>query len=114
MLAIALHAAAGATEDARWRLLLFDDENCAYCVRWDAEVGAVYPRTREGRLARLVRVPLAQGVPDDVRVERAVRFTPTFVLLDPRGRERGRITGYLDEEQFWGLLGVLLEREGLR
>jgi len=32
-----------------------------------------------------------------------VRFTPTFVVVD-NGREIGRITGYSNDDAFWGLL----------
>ena len=32
---------------------------------------------------------------------------PTFVLVD-KGREIGRITGYLNDDAFWGLLGSLV------
>lgn len=114
MLAFALHAvAAGADDDARWRLLLFDDEDCGYCARWEAEVGGTYGLTREGRVAPLSRSALADGVPDGVTLRAPVRYTPTFVLLDAAGNERGRITGYLGEDQFWGLLTVLIEREAI-
>jgi thioredoxin-related protein len=35
-----------------------------------------------------------------------VRYTPTFVVVD-HGHEVGRITGYIDDESFWGLLDAL-------
>jgi thioredoxin-related protein len=35
-----------------------------------------------------------------------VRFTPTFVMVD-NGREVGRITGYANDDTFWGLFGTL-------
>ena len=35
-----------------------------------------------------------------------VRFTPTFVVVD-QGREIGRITGYSNDNAFWGLLDAL-------
>jgi len=104
-------AAAGAQEEARWQLLLFDDADCGYCARWQEEVGRTYARTREGRIAPLARTALSDGIPANVSLREPVRYTPTFVLLDARGYERGRITGYLGEDQFWGLLAVLLERD---
>jgi thioredoxin-related protein len=38
-----------------------------------------------------------------------VRFTPTFLLVE-QGSEIGRITGYLDDAMFWGLLGGLIAK----
>ncbi|NGX99515.1 MAG: thioredoxin family protein, partial [Candidatus Afipia apatlaquensis] len=35
-----------------------------------------------------------------------VRFTPTFIVVD-NGREIGRITGYSNDNAFWGLLDAL-------
>jgi len=113
VLALALHAAAGAAGQGRWQLLLFDDEDCGYCARWQQEVGAIYDRTPEGRVVPLSRAALADGVPAGLVLRAPVRYTPTFVLLDASGHERGRITGYVGEDQFWGLLSVLIDREGI-
>ena len=38
-----------------------------------------------------------------------VRFTPTFLLVEG-DREIGRLTGYMNDAIFWGLLDGLLER----
>ena len=38
-----------------------------------------------------------------------VRYTPTFVVVD-NGREVGRITGYINDDAFWGLLGGFVAR----
>jgi thioredoxin-related protein len=38
-----------------------------------------------------------------------VRYTPTFVVVD-NGREIGRITGYVNDDAFWGLLAALATR----
>ncbi|MHC5021227.1 MAG: thioredoxin fold domain-containing protein [Planctomycetota bacterium] len=108
-LLLALAAFVSAAEPAL-RLMLFDDDECEICLRWSEEVGRVYGLTTEGRRAPLVRRALADGVPEGVSLRSPVRYTPTFVLLDAAGREQGRITGYMSEDQFWGLLGVLLER----
>jgi hypothetical protein len=109
VLGISLALASVAGEPAL-RLVLFDDEECEICLRWNEEVGRVYALTDEGRRAPLRRQALADGVPPGISLGAPVRYTPTFVLLDAAGRERGRITGYLGEDQFWGLLGALLER----
>ena len=89
-------------------LLMFERSGCPWCLRWDREVSATYPRTPEGALAPLRRVNLDQGQPTDVNLSLPVRFTPTFVLID-QGREVGRIIGYMDESTFWGLLTKLVQ-----
>ena len=38
-----------------------------------------------------------------------VRYTPTFVVVD-NGREIGRITGYINGDAFWGLLGTFVSK----
>ena len=44
----------------------------------------------------------------DVTLQRPVRYSPTFVLVD-QGREVGRMEGYTGEDFFWGLLERLLQ-----
>lgn len=97
-----------AIADAPLRLLMFDAEDCSYCARWRDEVGAVYARTQEGRRAPLEERLLVEGPPDGVKLREPVLYTPTFVLLDVRGQELGRITGYPGEAHFWGLLHSML------
>lgn len=88
-------------------LVMFERDGCAWCARWDREVGTIYARTPEGASAPLRRINLDRiSVPEE-GLKAPVRFTPTFVLLD-RGREIARITGYMGEDAFWGLLGKFL------
>jgi len=90
-------------------LVMFGERGCSWCARFEAEIGAIYPKTEEGRRAPLRRVDLDRGMPSEFAHLRPVTFTPTFVLLEA-GREVGRIQGYPGEMHFWGLLGMLLER----
>ena len=92
------------------RLLLFDAEDCPFCEQWRDEVGVVYAKTAEGKRAPLEHTPLEAGLPAGITLREPVRYTPTFVLLDRRGRELGRITGYPGEDHFWGLLEQLIRR----
>ena len=108
LLALPLFAAARPALAAPRELVMFDRPGCPWCLRWDREVGAIYPRTAEGRTAPLRRVDLAAAAAESWLAAPA-RFTPTFVLRDPAG-ERGRITGYAGDDAFWGLLGALLAR----
>ena len=82
---------------------MFEQAGCPYCAAWDREVGHVYAQTDEAKTLPLRRVDLFATRPADLRNIGGVRFTPTFVVMHC-GREFARITGYLGNEQFWGLL----------
>jgi hypothetical protein len=85
-------------------LIMFERAGCYWCARWNREVGPVYDKTPEGRKAPLRRVDLDKGQPTDLKLDPAVYFTPTFVVMD-KGREVARILGYSSDMMFWGLLG---------
>ena len=36
---------------AEHRLMMFEQQGCAYCIMWHNEIGPIYPTTREGRAA---------------------------------------------------------------
>ena len=55
------------------------------------------------------RVDLAKGAPPDLSAVGAVVFTPTFVLVD-KGKEIGRIEGYVDEAFFYAYLNGLIAK----
>lgn len=90
-------------------LVMFERAGCAWCQRWEAEIGPIYPKTAEGTRAPLRHVDLDGDVPSTDRFDPPVRFTPTFVLVE-NGREIGRITGYINDDAFWGLLAALLAK----
>lgn len=91
------------------QLVMFEQEGCEWCEVWDEQISAIYPKTSEGQRAPLRRVDLHSERPSDLKDIKAVRFTPTFVLVED-GREIGRIQGYPGEDFFWGLLAQLMER----
>lgn len=91
-------------------LVMFESAICEWCDAWNEEVGEIYDRTAEGKLAPLRRVPLHDSRPADLADLAPVRFTPTFVLVED-GAELGRIVGYPGESHFWGLLNEIIERE---
>ena len=90
-------------------LLMFEEQGCVWCRRWDAEVGVAYPKTPEGRRAPLRRVDIHGPKPADIALTAPVRATPTFVLVED-GREIGRITGYPGADFFWGMLEGLMAK----
>jgi thioredoxin-related protein len=109
VLAIGLIAAMPSSAKAA-ELLMFESAICEWCEAWNEEIGPIYPKTSEGRRAPLRRVDIYDERPADLRHIEGVRFTPTFVLIDDRGAEVGRINGYPGEDFFWGLLSELLAK----
>lgn len=97
---------------AEMTLLMAEEDGCMWCARWNSEISEIYPKTPEGKAAPLRRIDIHQSVPAEIALDRPLRFTPTFVLLDG-GRELGRIEGYPGEDFFWGLLGALLHDAGV-
>jgi thioredoxin-related protein len=87
-------------------LVMFERDGCAWCQRWNKEIGAIYDRTQEAQRLPLRRVNLDRQAAD-VTLKEPVRYSPTFVVVDG-GVEVGRITGYSNDDSFWGLLGALL------
>ena len=87
-------------------LVMFEQAGCVYCQRWEREVGSLYERTDEARALPLRRVDIRDQKMSGIALASPVRFTPTFVVAD-NGREIGRITGYSNDNAFWGLLDAL-------
>ena len=90
-------------------LVMFERDGCAWCQRWDREVGPVYDRTAEAKVLPLRRVNTDSQPAGGITLASPVRYTPTFVVVDD-GREIGRITGYINDDAFWGLLSALTTR----
>jgi protein-disulfide isomerase len=97
---------------AAWsaELVMFDDPACVYCKRWLAEVGPGYPHSEEGQRAPLRRVYIRDQAQAGIQLEKPVNATPTFVLVDERAREVGRITGYPGADYFYPLLDDMLRK----
>ncbi len=87
-------------------LVMFDQAGCVYCQRWERDVGSLYERTDEAKALPLRRVDIRNQAMSGITLASPVRFTPTFVVAD-NGREIGRITGYSNDNAFWGLLDAL-------
>jgi thioredoxin-related protein len=87
-------------------LVMFEQGGCVWCARWNREVAPVYDKTAEAKMLPLRRVDISQQSAAGVALAEPVRYTPTFVVVD-NGREIGRITGFINDESFWGLLDAL-------
>ena len=90
-------------------LVMFESESCEWCEAWHDQIGVVYSKTEEARIAPLRRVDVDDSVPEDLAHVRGIYYTPTFVLMED-GREVGRILGYPGEDFFWGLLSIELDK----
>lgn len=103
----ALAASAGTGHAAE--LLMFTRKHCPYCVLWERQVGPIYPRTDEARIAPLRRIDLDNPAVEAPSLSPGVTITPTFVLMQD-GREVARFSGYSDDLSFWSMLGTSLGR----
>ncbi len=90
-------------------LVMVEEPGCVWCAQWDRDLGAIYPKTPEGKFAPLQRVQIRDTRKDTLgfTLSRPVSFTPTFLLIK-EGVEVGRIEGYPGEDFFWGLLEQML------
>lgn len=95
---------AGAAE-----LIMLEQQYCPWCERWKAEIGPIYPKTTESKIAPLRMIDIHKPLPEDLKGLSKGRFTPTFVLMH-EGKEIGRMRGYTSEDFFWGLLGEMLKK----
>ena len=88
---------------------MFERDGCVWCARWNREIAPVYDRTEEAKVLPLRRINMDRDKEPGVLLASPVRFTPTFLIVDD-GHEIGRITGYMNDESFWGLLGKYATR----
>lgn len=90
-------------------LLMLEQVGCSWCIKWDKEIGSIYPKTVEAKIAPLRKVDINEPWPRDLGNISIDRFTPTFVVVD-NGKEIGRMRGYAGDEFFWTLLGEILNK----
>ena len=90
-------------------LIMFETKGCIWCKKWHEDVGSVYSRTEEGKIAPLRQIEMIEDFHDQLKLKALVTVSPTFVLVAERN-EVGRIIGYPGDEFFWFLLSELLEK----
>ena len=96
-------------ESSNLGLLMIDDTACPYCELWDEEIGYMYFKTQEGKLAPLIRHHYGEKLPQNIKLLSEPVVTPTFILLE-NNKERFRIEGYPGEEFFWSFLAEYILR----
>lgn len=92
-------------------LVMFEQDGCPWCAKWDNDVGPGYAKSDEGQVAPLVRRDIHDPIPPGMTLASPPQFTPTFVLMRD-GRELGRIQGYPGSDFFWAMLDGLLAKAG--
>jgi hypothetical protein len=90
-------------------LVMLHQPGCAWCLRFEAEIGAAYPKTPQAAVAPLRRVDITKTWPEDLRAVSPERFTPSFVLVH-EGREISRMRGYAGDQFFWFLLDEMIAK----
>jgi len=91
-------------------LLMVESDDCPFCQRFHAEIGKVYPKTAEGKIAPLRTWFLGTPFPENYSLSDTVDFTPTFILLDDNNNEIDRLVGYQGDEFFWFLLSKIIKK----
>jgi thioredoxin-related protein len=90
-------------------LLMLRQPGCAWCQRFEAEIGEAYSKTTEGAVAPLRRIDISRPWPEDLAAVTPERFTPTFVLVND-GQEVARLRGYPGDQFFWYLIDDMLTK----
>ena len=90
-------------------LLMIDDTSCSYCDLWEEEIGFMYSKSQEGKLAPLIRYQYGEKLPQEIKLLSEPVFTPTFILLEDN-KEQFRIDGYPGEEFFWSFLSEYINK----
>ena len=90
-------------------LIMMEQDACPWCERWHEEIGTIYNKTAEGKIAPLRVLNIHEKWPDDLKEIRVERFTPTFVLVED-GKEIDRLRGYTGDEFFWFLIGEMIKK----
>ena len=75
------------------QLVVFESPSCSWCHRFRKSVAPVYEMSHLDRRAPLRYVDISQQKTAGYRLESRISATPTFVLVDRRGREVTRMRG---------------------
>lgn len=91
------------------RLVMVEEPGCYWCARWEHEIGDIYPKTSEGRIAPLRKIEIHGPEVKDFALKGPPAFTPTFILVDDN-TEIGRLEGYPGDEFFWTMIQALISK----
>lgn len=90
-------------------MLMLEQTGCYWCAKWHKEIGPIYAKTDEAKVAPLRKVDIDEAWPEDLKNINKDQFTPTFIIIH-NGEEIGRMRGYAGDEFFWSLLSEILNK----
>ncbi len=91
------------------QLIMFEQQGCEWCEVWNEEIGAVLPKTPEGKCAKFSRFDIHNPTSKVLEKIKPIIYTPTFVVFED-GKEVGRVLGYAGEDFFWFQLASQLKK----
>ena len=94
---------------AEVRLMMVEEIGCPWCERWKVEIGPIYPKTAEGRIAPLFSVMIREPLDEAIKLTSPPVYTPTFILLNGN-QEIGRIEGYQSDAFFWWFIETMINK----
>ncbi|MER0239100.1 thioredoxin family protein [Fulvimarina sp. MAC8] len=106
----ALGVASWITASPAAELLIFEQDGCPYCAKFDAEIAPDYPQSKAGKIAPLKRVDITDDRKGGYENIAPAVFTPTFVMMNDAGEEVGRLKGYPGRNYFYGEIEPMLDR----
>jgi len=89
------------------RLVMVEEAGCAWCARWHAEIGPIYPKSTEGAAAPLLQVDIHDARDSGITFHKRLSYTPTFVLIRDDA-EIGRLEGYPGADFFWPIVADMI------
>lgn len=96
------------------KLLVFTSEYCSYCQEFMKVIAPIYPKTKIGKTMPLIQVDNFDTPEEYQDLVWEVRYVPTFLVMDAKGKEIGRFSGYRGEEFFWSDLESIVTKMAVR
>lgn len=95
----------------RPQLVVFESASCVWCKRFRSDIAPAYALSHMDGKAPLRYVDISKQRSAGYRLVRRVFSTPTFVLVDTRGRELSRMGNVtLDKVEFQRLVEKMLSQ----
>lgn len=76
------------------RLIVVESRGCGWCKRLRTDLAPEYQQSSDQELAPLVYANINGFTVRGLNLAEPVNVVPTLLLIDPQGKELGRIRGY--------------------
>lgn len=103
-----------APKESTGRLLVFTTDFCPYCKEFKQTVGVSYAKTKLGKRFPMEVVDNFSPSKEWEELSWEIRFFPTFLVLDEKGKIQGQFRGYRGEEFFWSELETITAQMSAR